>query len=174
MKRFDKALHAAGTLKRAHRLRGSPTFPEQALWKALRQTGLHVRRQAPIGRYVVDFAIHEARLVIEVDGGWHDEPETQLRDVERSAWLETQGYRVLRFRNQQVLDDLGGTVDAILNSLPPRWGKGGVGGAGTRLKRRVLEAAAPPVLDLQPIARTPTQPSAIEGEGMRDFERRGS
>jgi very-short-patch-repair endonuclease len=165
VKRFAKTLHAAGAVKRAHRLRGSMTLPERVLWKALRKTGLHVRRQAPIGRYVVDFAVHEASLVIEVDGGWHDQPETQLHDVERDAWLESQGYRVLRFRNQRVLDDLEGVVDAILKSLPPRWGKGGVGGACTGSKRIAQEAAAPHVLDLQTIARTPTQPSPIEGEG---------
>jgi very-short-patch-repair endonuclease len=149
------------------------TLPEQVLWKALRKTGLHVRRQVPIGRYVADFAVHEAGLVIEVDGGWHDEPEAQLRDVERDAWLATQGYRVLRVRNQQVLEDMEGVVDAILKSLPPRWGKGGVGGADKPSKRRAQEAA-PPVLNLQPTARTPTQPSPIEGEGVVIFERRGS
>ena len=165
MKRFDKTLHAPGTAKKARRLRGSLTLLEQALWKAIRKTGLHVRRQAPIGRYVADFALHEARLIIEVDGGWHDEPEVQLRDIERDAWLAFQGYRVLRFRNQQVFDDLDGVVDAIMNSFPPRWGKGGVGGAGNPSKRIARGAATPPILDLQPTASTPTPPSPIEGEG---------
>jgi very-short-patch-repair endonuclease len=164
MKRFDKTPHAAGTVKRARRLRGSMTLPEQVLWKALRKMELHVRRQAPIGRYVADFAIHEAGLGIEVDGFWRDEPETQLRDVERDAWLQSQGYRVLRFRNQEVMDDLDGVLDAILKSLPPRWGKGRVGGASAGVPSFVQEAP-PSVLDLQPIARTPTQPSPIEGEG---------
>jgi very-short-patch-repair endonuclease len=165
VKRFDKTPHAAGVVKRARRLRGSMTLPEQALWKALRKTGLHVRRQAPIGRYVADFAIHDAGLVIEVDGGWHDRPDAQLRDIERDVWLGAQGYRVLRFGNQRVLDDLGSVVDAILKSLPPRWGKGGDGGASAAVPGFVHEAVAPPDLDLQPTARTPTQPSPIEGEG---------
>ena len=143
------------------------TLPEQLLWKALRKTDMHVRRQAPIGRYVADFAIHEAGLVIEVDGGWHDWPDAQLRDVERDAWLESQGYRVLRFGNQQVLDDLGNVVDAILKSLPPRWGKGRVGGASTVVPGFAHEASPPPVLNSQSTARTPTQPSPIEGEGFR-------
>jgi very-short-patch-repair endonuclease len=164
VKRFDKTLHASGAVKRARRLRDSMTFAEKALSRALRKTDLHVRRQAPIGRYVVDFAIHDAGLVIEVDGGWHDLPDAQLRDLERDAWLESQGYRVLRFSNQQVLDDLDSVIDPI-PTLPPRWGKGRDGGASAVLSGFAHEAAPPPVLDLQPTARTPTQPSPIEGEG---------
>ena len=123
MKRLDKTLHASGAIKRARRLRGSMTLPEKVLWKALRKMGLHVRRQAPIGRYVADFAVHGAGLVIEVDGGWHDFPNAQLRDVQRDVWLESQGYRVLRFRNQQVLDDVEAVVGAppgyrTVNELP--------------------------------------------------------
>jgi very-short-patch-repair endonuclease len=165
VKRFDKTLHPSGAVKRARRLRGSMTLPEKVLWKALRKMDLHVRRQAPIGRYVADFAIHDAGLVIEVDGGWHDLADAQLRDVERDAWLESQGYKILRFRNQQVSDDLEAVVDAILKSLPPRWGKGRDGGASAAVSNFTHEAATPSALDFQPIARTPTQPSPIEGEG---------
>ncbi|PXA83791.1 hypothetical protein DMC25_17605 [Caulobacter sp. D4A] len=69
------------------------------LWKALRALDIHIRRQAPIGRYVADFVHHPSRLVIEVDGGRHDLPEEQLHDAERDAWLAGQGYRVLRVRD---------------------------------------------------------------------------
>lgn len=78
------------------------TASERALWKALRALDLHIRRQAPIGRCVVDFIHHGARLVIEVDSGWHDDPEAQLHDAERDAWLAKQGYRVMRVRDGEA------------------------------------------------------------------------
>jgi len=78
------------------------TLSEKNLWKALRALDLHIRRQAPIGRYIVDFVQHSARLVIEVDSGWHDHPEAQLRDAERDAWLAEQGYRVMRVRDGEA------------------------------------------------------------------------
>ncbi|WP_369797885.1 endonuclease domain-containing protein [Caulobacter sp. CCH5-E12] len=94
--------HAPGVVKRARRLRNEMTASERALWKALRALDRHIRRQAPIGRYVVDFVHHGARLVIEVDSGWHDDPEAQLHDAERDAWLAKQGYRVMRVRDGEA------------------------------------------------------------------------
>lgn len=78
------------------------TASERALWKALRALELHIRRQAPIGRYVVDFVHHGARLVIEVDSGWQDDPEAQWHDAQRDALLASQGYRVLRVRDGEA------------------------------------------------------------------------
>ncbi|PVM94065.1 hypothetical protein DDF67_00875 [Caulobacter endophyticus] len=78
------------------------TASERTLWKALRALDLHIRRQAPIGRYVADFAHHGARLVIEVDSGWHDLPEQQRHDAERDVWLASQGYRVMRIRDSEA------------------------------------------------------------------------
>lgn len=75
------------------------TASERNLWKALRAHDLHIRRQAPIGRYIADFVHHGSRLVIEVDGGRHDLPEHQQHDAERDAWLASQGYRVLRVKD---------------------------------------------------------------------------
>ncbi|HEY4029127.1 MAG TPA: endonuclease domain-containing protein [Caulobacteraceae bacterium] len=154
-----------GAIKRSRRLRREMTLPEQALWRVLRRLGLNVRRQAPIGRYIADFAIHEAGLVIEIDGGRHDLPEAQLHDAIRDQWLQSQGYCVLRFRNRQVLDEVEGVVEAILAPLPPRWGKGRDGGGGSALSGVAMEAAPPPTLFQTPAAATPTQPSPIEGEG---------
>jgi very-short-patch-repair endonuclease len=166
VKRFDKPLHAAGALKRARRLRTIMTLPEKRLWEALRKTDLHVRRQAPLGRYIADFVSHEARLVIELDGYWHSLPAGQIHDATRDAWMESQGYRVLRFPNQQAMNDLQGVVEAILNTLLPRWGKGRDGGACTAISGEILEATQPPLAFLNPLASTPSQPSPIEGEGV--------
>ena len=79
------------------------TLGEKRLWEELRKLNLHIRRQAPIGRYVADFAHHTARLVIEVDSPWHDSEDAQLRDAERDAWLQGQGYRVLRVRGEALM-----------------------------------------------------------------------
>jgi very-short-patch-repair endonuclease len=165
VKRFDKPLHAPGVPKHAKRLRATMNLPEKRLWDALRKTDLPFRRQAPIGRYIADFVCHQARLIIEVDGFWHENPEGQLRDAKRDTWLASQGYRVLRFRSQQAMDDPQGVVDAILRTLPPRWGKGRVGGAGIPVCGEAVEAHAPPLIFLSPPTRTPTPPSPIEGEG---------
>lgn len=82
------------------------TPAEHALWAQLRRmspNGSHFRRQAPIGPFVVDFACHGARLVVELDGGMHDAPDIEERDAERQRFIEGRGYRVLRFQNAHVL-----------------------------------------------------------------------
>jgi very-short-patch-repair endonuclease len=96
--------------KRARQLRGAQTPAEQKLWTRLRRKqlcGLRFRRQHPIGRFIVDFCCLAHRLVIEIDGPSHG---AQIDDDEmRTTWLETQGYRVIRFTNQQVnqrIDDV--------------------------------------------------------------------
>jgi very-short-patch-repair endonuclease len=89
----------------AKRLRANATQHERALWRALKElpvAGTHFRRQAPIGPYVVDFFCPAARLIIELDGGHHNEDETSKRDRERQRWLEQEGYRVVRFWNQKL------------------------------------------------------------------------
>jgi very-short-patch-repair endonuclease len=138
------------------------TLPEKVLWKALRKPDLGFRRQVPIGRYIVDFVHLRARLVIELDGGWHDLPEAALHDALREAWLNKQGYRVVRFRNQQVLDDLCAVVDAIETPLPQGEKGRDEGGRAAGSGR---EGEAPPALFLQRPALTLTQPSPLEGEG---------
>lgn len=99
------------------------TYVEKKLWDELRRLDIHVRRQAPIGRFVVDFVVHKAALVIELDGGIHKLPAVKLRDLERTTWLEGQGYRVLRLSNDEVLGDPSAVlakVEAILCGLAPR------------------------------------------------------
>jgi very-short-patch-repair endonuclease len=79
------------------------TLGEKRLWEELRKLKLHIRRQAPIGRYIADFVHHTARLVIEVDSPWHDSDDAQLHDAERDEWLGSQGYRVLRVRGEALM-----------------------------------------------------------------------
>jgi len=81
------------------------TKAETAQWAEVRKLGLGIRRQAPIKRFIVDFVHHRSAVVIELDGGAHDDQAAQLRDLDRTAWLESQGYRVLRFQNADVLTD---------------------------------------------------------------------
>ncbi|MCY4365876.1 MAG: endonuclease domain-containing protein [Chloroflexi bacterium] len=92
---------------RARHLRKNPTDSERALWNILRNRqifGLRFRRQVPLGPFIVDFACLEARLIIEVDGGQHF--ENKHYDECRTAWLNSVGFRVLRFWNNQVLNEI--------------------------------------------------------------------
>jgi len=98
----------------AKRMRREPTYAEKRLWKLLRTTDLHFRRQAPFGPYIVDFVCHRHRLIVELDGGVHDLPEVAARDVERDLWLTGRGYRVMRFLNGQAVSDTSGVVQMIL------------------------------------------------------------
>jgi very-short-patch-repair endonuclease len=122
--------------RHARQLRADMTDAERRLWWRLRgqQLGGHrFRRQVPLGPYIVDFACLAQRLVIELDGGQHDEQAEQ--DAVRTAWLEAQGYRVLRFWNPDVLGETDNVVEAIWLALarphpPPR--PSPAGGEGER------------------------------------------
>lgn len=110
----------------ARRLRRDATHAEALLWSRLRNRrlgGYKFRRQHPIGRYVVDFVCIEQRLVIEVDGGQHAAEGAE--DARRTAWLETRGFRVLRFWNNEVLANLKAVLTAIELACPlPPGGRG--------------------------------------------------
>jgi very-short-patch-repair endonuclease len=91
----------------ARQLRQTMTPAERRLWQALRRhqlDGLHFRRQHPVGLFVLAFYCAAHKLVIEVDGGLHDEQVEQ--DTYQTQHLNASGYRVLRFRNEEVLTDL--------------------------------------------------------------------
>nr|WP_184069300.1 DUF559 domain-containing protein [Sphingosinicella soli] len=102
-----------GAVPRARRLRREATVFERILWSALRERlpGPKFRRQVPLGPYIVDFASHRARLIVELDGEGH--AFRVDADAERSRFLEGEGYRVLRFWNAEVVDNLDGVVDTI-------------------------------------------------------------
>ena len=92
----------------ARKLRRNETDAEHILWRGLRefkQAGFHFRRQAPIGPYVTDFACHRAKLIVELDGDQHGEDSNAAYDAERTAYLNSRGYRVIRFANWEVLKE---------------------------------------------------------------------
>ena len=91
----------------ARTLRHSPTHAETVFWRVLRdrkRAGAKFRRQHPVGRFILDFYCPELKLVVELDGRQHD--DQTVRDAERTAFLAGEGYHVLRFRNNEVLEDL--------------------------------------------------------------------
>jgi very-short-patch-repair endonuclease len=106
----------------AKALRKNFTDTERLLWRHLKVKqveGYKFRRQEPIGSYIVDFVCQEKKIVIEVDGGQHS--VEQEKDIERDKWLEGQGYKVLRFWNNEVLTNINGVLEVIRNNLnhPP-------------------------------------------------------
>lgn len=103
---------------KARRLRRNQTDAERVLWFRLRDrrlAGLKFRRQMPLGRYVADFCCESARLVVELDGGQH--AESPEEDARRTQAIETMGYLVLRFWNDDVLRNTEGVLEAILDAL---------------------------------------------------------
>jgi very-short-patch-repair endonuclease len=107
-------------LNNAKTLRSNQTEAENRLWYYLRAhhfMGLKFKRQKPIGRYIVDFVCLERRLIIELDGGQH--AEQVAYDQQRDAWLVNQGYTVLRFWNNDVMQQLDGVLEEIRSALSP-------------------------------------------------------
>ncbi|MGN6460706.1 MAG: endonuclease domain-containing protein [Pseudolabrys sp.] len=101
---------------RARRLRSASTDAELKLWRALRRDqlhNLHFRRQHPVGPYTLDFYCPVASLAIELDGGQHAEPANIVSDERRTAWLSKKGIKVLRFWNNDVLQNLAGVLEQI-------------------------------------------------------------
>ncbi|CAL65319.1 vitamin B12 dependent-methionine synthase activation domain-containing protein [Christiangramia forsetii] len=115
------------------------TKAETKLWEAFsgkKLEGFKFRRQHIIGSYIADFVCLKEKLVIEVDGLIHQLPDHKLSDEARTAWLKEQGFRVVRFTNSQVLEDLDSVLDKTLSALkkaPPS----GAGGAGKVLMATV-------------------------------------
>ena len=101
----------------ARALRTSPTDAENLLWRWLRRkqfVGLKFRRQQPIANYIVDFVCFEKRVVIGVDGGQH--ASERDKDAERDEYLVRNGFKVLRFWNNEVLQNMDGVLEVIRNS----------------------------------------------------------
>ena len=142
----------------ARNMRAIPTDAEAILWRQLRAhrfAGFKFKRQQPLGNYIVDFVCFEAKVIVEVDGGQHN---GSVDDMERDAWLESQGFLVLRFWNNDVLRNLDGVLARILEvvvpspSVPPPQG-------GREDKRAIPNTISKPLASLSPRGR------GTEGEG---------
>jgi very-short-patch-repair endonuclease len=134
----------------ARKMRNEPTEPEHRLWLALRanQLGVKFRRQAAIGSSVVDFVCFSHKLVVELDGVQHAEGVAPEYDARRTSWLESRGFRTLRFWNHELDDGLTLVIAAIQAAVeeatpttapsphpsPPRRGVG-AGGTSTGPER---------------------------------------
>ncbi len=104
-------------------MRKRMTDAEMRLWfrlRPMRARGLAFRRQSAIGDYIADFECRKAKLIVEVDGGQHDQKDARAYDEHRTQWLESQGYRVLRFWNHDVLKVTDVIVDDIVRIATER------------------------------------------------------
>jgi len=107
-----------GARARARTLRQNMTEAERRVWQILRShqiKGYKFRRQVPIGRYIADFVCHEARLIVEIDGGQHG--RSSPWEAERCGLLQNEGYRILRFWNNEILENLDGVHEKIVGEL---------------------------------------------------------
>jgi very-short-patch-repair endonuclease len=106
-------------LKRAREMRHPQTAAEATLWRALRNRNLNYkfRRQHPIENFIVDFYCAQAKLCIEIDGASHLEASQVDYDTARTAYLEELGYKVIRFTNDDVRDNLNAVVDEIVRTI---------------------------------------------------------
>jgi very-short-patch-repair endonuclease len=105
---------------RAKELRIRETEAEKILWSKLRNKrflGIKFRRQQPLGKFIVDFVSLENKLVIEIDGGQHNQEEQLENDMKRRNWLEKDGFRVIRFWNNEVLLNIDGVLEKIMETI---------------------------------------------------------
>jgi len=101
-------------------LRRQGTHAERVLWLKLRNkqlAGIKFRRQQPLGDYIVDFISFDKKIIVEIDGGQHNEELIAGQDEIRTAWLIGQGFRVIRFWNNDVIDNLDGVLFQIQTNL---------------------------------------------------------
>jgi very-short-patch-repair endonuclease len=104
----------------ARKLRIEQTDAERMLWSKLRNEqvdGVKFRRQQPIKHYIVDFVSFEKNLIIELDGGYHNEDHEKIKDEQRTRWMEGQGFHVLRFWNNDVLQNIDGVLNSIIEAI---------------------------------------------------------
>ena len=104
----------------AKHMRKNLTDSEQAIWQKIRMKqlcGFQFYRQRPVGNYILDFYCSKAKLAIEIDGGQHNRKDDILNDAEREAYLERKGIKVLRFSNLDVMNNISGVLESILNEL---------------------------------------------------------
>lgn len=116
MPRKTRGKTSVPIVRAARQQRQQPTLAEDKLWEALRGrrlAGLKFRRQHPYEQFVLDFFCVEHQLVVEVDGGVHNDPLQAARDAERTEFLQARGIRVMRFKNDQVENE----IETILKQI---------------------------------------------------------
>lgn len=134
-RQYRGGYHFAGLSELARELRKKQTSAESLMWELLRNRrllGFKFRRQHQFGDYVADFYCRDARLVIACDGSVHEPNEQWHRDQNRDAYMIAQGLRVLRFTNQQVLNDTENVLREIAKYLPSPTGESAGGAAATK------------------------------------------
>ncbi len=107
-------------LNQARILRKNMTKQEQKLWNILRNKkfyGFKFKRQVPIGNYIVDFVCELQNLIIEIDGGQHNEPCNIKHDIERTEFLNSKGYKIIRFWNNEIEENIEGVCKIIYQNL---------------------------------------------------------
>ncbi len=105
---------------KAKELRDKMTIAERLLWTELEKNkllGVKFRRQHPIGIYIVDFYAHKFKLIIELDGKYHQNMKQQILDDERTIFLEFNGLKVIRFKNEEILDNIETVIQKIKNEI---------------------------------------------------------
>jgi very-short-patch-repair endonuclease len=118
--RDQRVMRDNAKLHAARILRQNETMPEKKLWEQLRNRkcgGYKIIRQAPLGPYIVDFLCREKMLVIELDGWTHSTPEELAHDERRTAFLNQEGYRVVRYANESAMQGMDGLLVLILEEL---------------------------------------------------------
>ena len=111
---------SAAIFQRARLLRAKETPAEKKLWeevKGKKLGGVRFRRQHPIGRYILDFYCHSSKLGIELDGAYHQDKLQQWVDADRTLFLEGLGLRIIRFTNEEVLENLAEVIKTIKDNM---------------------------------------------------------
>ncbi len=107
--------------EKARYLRNNPTSAEKLFWNTLRKSSFYQKRtfnrQKPIGPYIVDFFCHQQNLVIEIDGNTHTAKANDPKDANRTQFLESLGYKVIRFTNSEVLNNIEGVMLTLKHKL---------------------------------------------------------
>ena len=106
--------------KLARNLRKNSTKEEYIIWQILRNRNffnLKFKRQIPIGKYIVDFLCEEKNIIIEIDGGQHNSDVNIIKDEERTKFLESKGYKVIRFWNNDINNNLDGVYQQLMDYI---------------------------------------------------------
>lgn len=106
-------------IERAKEMRKNPTLAERKLWEYLRNFPVKMWRQKPINNFIVDFYCPKLKLVIEVDGDSHFTDSAIIYDQERTHILENYGLKIIRFTNEEVLNNFEGVCERIRSFIPP-------------------------------------------------------